>query len=284
MKTGLVLEGGGMRGMYTAGVLDVFLDHQICLDGVMGVSAGAVFGVNYLSGQRGRVIRYNLRFNGDKNYMGLRPLLRSGNIVDTEFAYSTVPRELDIFDDEAFQASAVPFYAVVTTVLTGRAEYIRIRSVFEQIEALRASASLPFLSQPVLLDGQPYLDGGVADRIPYRKMLEMGYERLVVVLTRPEGFREERSRLPVELWYGRHPAFAFRLLHSHELYNAALGELRELEKAGTVFLLRPSRPIRMERLERDPDRLREVYEMGVEDCRARLEDLRAFLQGTAPRP
>ena len=184
MKTGLVLEGGAMRGIYTAGVLDVFMEHDISFDGVIGVSAGALFGVNLLSKQKGRVIRYNKRFNGDKNYMGLKPLLKTGNIIDTRYAYYEVPLKLDLFDNAAFMASNIPFYAVVTNIETGEAEYIQIKDVFAQMETLRASASMPFVSKPVALDGKWYLDGAVADSIPYEKFLEMGYDRLVVVLTK----------------------------------------------------------------------------------------------------
>ena len=164
MKIGLVLEGGAMRGMFTAGVLDTFLDNDIKMDSVVGVSAGALFGVNYLSGQKGRVIRYNKKFNKDKNYMGLRPLLREGNIVSTKYAYEDVPKTLDPFDDEAYKKSKVPFYAVVTNVATGNPEYIQIHSVFEQMDTLRASGSLPFVSKPVTIGKNQYLDGGIADR------------------------------------------------------------------------------------------------------------------------
>ena len=166
MKTGLVLEGGAMRGMYTAGVLDTFLDAGISVDGVVGVSAGALFGVNYLSGQKGRVIRYNKRFNGDKNYMGLRPLLREGNLFSTHYAYERVPRELDPFDDETFQASRIPFYAVVTDTATGEPEYIRIQSAFAQMDTLRASGSMPFVSRPGKIGHREYLDGVIGDSIP----------------------------------------------------------------------------------------------------------------------
>lgn len=154
MKTGLVLEGGAMRGMYTAGVLDVFMEQGITFDGVIGVSAGALFGVNLLSKQAGRVIRYNKRFNADPNYLGLRPLLRTGNIVDTDYAYNRVPRTLDVFDDETYRASGVPFYAVVTNIETGEAEYIKVDSVFEQMDVLRASGSMPFVSKPVEIGGK----------------------------------------------------------------------------------------------------------------------------------
>lgn len=187
-RCALVLEGGAMRGMYTAGVLDCFMDHDICFDAVIGVSAGALFGVNLLSKQRGRVIRYNKRFNSDKNYMGIRPLLREKNIVSTKYAYDIVPRELDPFDDEEYKKSDIPFYAVVTNIRTGKPEYVQIKSVFDQMDVLRASGSMPVVSKPVKLGHEWYLDGAVTDSIPYEHMLDMGYDRLVVVLTKPADY------------------------------------------------------------------------------------------------
>ena len=254
MKMGLVLEGGAMRGMYTAGVLDTFLDAGISVDGVVGVSAGALFGVNYLSGQKGRVIRYNKRFNGDKNYMGLRPLLREGNLFSTHYAYERVPRELDPFDDETFQASRIPFYAVVTNTATGEPEYIRIQSAFAQMDTLRASGSMPFVSRPVKIGNREYLDGGDTS---YRKT--------------------PMPRLPLKLLQRSYPQIAQKLLHRHETYNQALEELTQWEKAGKAFVLRPSEPIHIHRTERDPQKLQQVYDLGVKDCRKALPRLREYL-------
>lgn len=149
-KTGLVLEGGAMRGMFTAGVLDVFMERNVHVDGIIGVSAGALFGVNYLSEQPGRVLRYNKKYASDKRNMGLCSLLTTGDIVNKKFAYYTVPQKLDLFDDQKFKLSQVPYYAVVTNMQTGQAEYMQIKSVFEDMEILRASASMPFVSRPVL--------------------------------------------------------------------------------------------------------------------------------------
>ena len=274
MKTGLVLEGGAMRGMYTAGVLDVFLDYGISFDGIIGVSAGALFGVNFLSKQKGRVIRYNKRFNGDKNYMGIRPLLRTGNIVSTEYAYERVPRELDSFDDAAFMASDVPFYAGITNIETGKPEYVQIRSVFEQMDVLRASGSMPFVSRPVELNAARYLDGGISDSIPYRKMLELGYERVVVVLTRDASYRKKpMNPLLICLFYGRQKAFAQTMLHRHEEYAASLQELETLQHTGTACIIRPSAPITIGRLEKDPEKMEAVYQMGIRDAMKMLPQL-----------
>ena len=278
MKTGLVLEGGAMRGMYTAGVLDVMLDEDIHVDGVIGVSAGVLFGVNYLSKQRGRSIRYNKRFNGDKRYMGMHSLLTTGNIVNTEFAYYTVPYELDVFDDETFMNSGVPFYAVVTNMQTGKPEYMQIHSVFDQMEVLRASASMPLVSKPVYLDGVPYLDGGIADSIPYEKMMEMGYDRIIVVLTRDFSYRKKSSsKLPAELRYHKYPEFRQTLEHRYEAYNASVAHLRWLEKQGKVFVIRPSAPIGIKRIEKDADKLQEVYELGLHDGEHSIHALQEYL-------
>lgn len=278
MKTGLVLEGGAMRGMYTAGVLDVFMEHGVHFDGIIGVSAGAVFGVNYLSGQRGRVIRYNCRFNTDKNYMGVGCLLKTGNYFNTEYAYYRVPRELDLFDDETYMSSGVPFYAVVTNVETGEAEYMRVESVLGQMETLRASASMPFASKPVEINGKKYLDGGVTDSIPFEKFAEMGYEKQVVILTRDMSYRKKpMNGALISLFYRKYPEFRRRLKNRHIVYNESIHKLAELEKAGRAFVIRPSAPIEISRTEREPERLKQVYALGRADAERELERLGKYL-------
>lgn len=277
-KTGLVLEGGAMRGMYTAGVLDTLLEHNIHFDGIAGVSAGALFGANYLSGQRGRVIRYNKRFNRDKNYMGLRPLLREGNLFSTQYAYYEVPHNLDPFDDAAFQASGVPFYAVVTDVETGRPEYRRVDSVFEQMDVLRASGSMPFVSKPVTIENRQYLDGGISDSIPFEWMAEQGYEKLVVILTRDVDYQKKpMPKALIKLGLHRMPRLAEQLLRRHEVYNRSVEKLVQWEQAGRVFLIRPSRPIEISRTEKDPDKLQAVYDLGVTDANTAILQLNAYL-------
>lgn len=279
MRVGLVLEGGAMRGMYTAGVLDVFLEHRIRADCVVGVSAGALFGVNFLSGQKGRVIRYNKRFNSDKNYMGLRPLLREGNIVSTKYAYEDVPRRLDPFDDAAYKKSGVPFYAVVTNLETGLPEYIKIDSVFARMDALRASGSMPFVSRPVIIDGKPYLDGGISDSIPFRFAESLGCEKRIVILTRDMEYRKKpMSPALIRLWFGKSP-MAEKLLHRHALYHHAIEELKELEAAGKALVIRPSSLIQIGRMEKNPDILQSVYDLGVKDGLASLTAVQKYLCG-----
>ena len=281
MKTCLVLEGGAMRGMYTAGALDVFYNAGIKFDGIIGVSAGAAFGVNYLSGQPGRVIRYNKRFNADRHYMGLIPLLKTGNIVDTDYAYDKVPRELDPFDGDTFDASGVPFWAVVTNVETGRAEYIRLEHAMEQMDVIRASASMPFVSHIVRVGGEELLDGGVCDSIPVQAALEkLGCQRAVVVLTRPAGYRKKPSgAAAARLLYRRYPAFAKALAERYRSYNAALDLVEELEKVGRILVIRPTEDLHIARMEKDPERVQAQYRLGRRDTLQKLPELRALLTG-----
>ncbi len=278
MKIGLVLEGGAMRGVYTAGVLDVFMQNGIKVDGIVGVSAGALFGVNYLSKQIGRVIRYNKRFNRDKNYMGLRPLLREGNIVSTKYAYGHVPRELDIFDDEAFQASDIPFYAVATDIESGQAEYIHIKSVFDQIDSLRASGSMPFVSRPVEIDGRLFLDGAISDAVPYKWMSEQGYDKLIVVLTRESDYRKRAiPKILSRLKYGKYPKFKEQLFKINSIYNDSIKELSDWVECGKAFMIRPSRKLKMAYMEKAPSKLQATYELGMLDAEGLLEPLREYL-------
>lgn len=284
-KTGLVLEGGAMRGMFTAGVLDVFLEQGIHFDGIMGVSAGALFGPNFLSAQKGRALRYSKRFNGDPRYMGIQSLIRTGSIVNTKFAYGTVPLVLDPFDDEAFRASNVPFYAVVTSMRTGEAEYIPVRSVIAQMDVLRASGSMPFVSRPVLLGGEKYLDGGIADSIPFEAMRRLGYDHLVVILTRDITYRKQpMNRALIRAHYHRYPAFCERLQNRAAAYNRSIEALRAEEEQGKIFVIRPDRPIDIGRIETDPDKLQSVYDLGQRDAHAALHSPGSARFLSASRP
>ncbi len=278
MKVGLVLEGGAMRGMYTAGVLDTFLKNNIEVDSIVAVSAGALFGVNYLSKQSGRVIRYNKRFNSDKNYMGIRPLLREGNIVSPQYAYSEVPCRLDVFDDDTYKASDVPFYAVVTDMANGKPEYIKISSVFEQMDTLRASGSMPFVSAPVRIGDKLYLDGGISDSIPFRWLSEQGCDKLIVVVTRDSSYRKKQmSKSLVKLFYRKHPEFMQAMLNRHNMYNSSIEELNQLETQGRAFVIRPSEPIEIGKMEKNPEKLQAVYDLGIINTEAVLENLKQYL-------
>lgn len=279
VKTGLVLEGGAMRGMFTAGVLDVFMDNNIKFDGIIGVSAGALFGVNYLSKQRGRVVRYAKRFNGQKEYMSLSSLIKTGDLVNIDYAYNVVPRQLDVFDDETYMKDDTAFYAVVTNIETGEAEYMPIKSVFEQMDVLRASGSMPFVSKPVELDGKYYLDGAVADSIPVKKFLEMGYDRLIVVLTKHDGY----VKGPIPPWLAntfykkKYPEFAKKVRDRHIMYNDTISYIRDLKRKKEIFVICPSQYYKISKVEKDPDKLQGLYELGLSDCEKCVEEVKKFL-------
>ncbi len=275
MRTALVLEGGAMKGMYTAGVLDLFMDHDIKFDGIIGVSAGALFGVNYLSKQKGRAIRYNKRYNGDPNYMGIRPLLKTGNIIDTHFAYEKVPHELDPFDDETYMKSQVPFYAVVTNIRTAKPEYMQIKSVFQQMDVLRASGSMPFMAKPVEIGGELYLDGAVTDSIPFEHMLELGYDRLVVVLTKVSGYvKGPIPPIMPRLYYKKkYPEFARAVENRHLMYNGQMDRLQKLEGQGKALVIRPSEYVKIGRIEKDPEVMETMYQLGIEDAKKFVDKL-----------
>ena len=278
MKVGLVLEGGAMRGMYTAGVLDVFLDNDIKVDGIVGVSAGVLFGVNYVSKQRGRTIRYNKKYINDKRYMGMRSLLRTGNIINKDFAYYELPQKLDIFDQETFEKSDIDFYATITNVDTGEAEYIKLKNVFEQMEVLRATSAMPFVSKMVELESGKYLDGGVADSIPIDKCKELGYEKIVVILTRPIEYRKKKqNKFMTKLKYNKYPNLVKLINNRYKNYNASVEKIIDLENKKEIFVIRPSKTLKIKRIEKDANKLQEMYDLGIEDCKNILGDLKEYL-------
>ncbi len=281
MKTGLVLEGGGMRGMFTAGILDVLLEHGIEVDGVVGVSAGAIFGSNYKSRQIGRALRYNMAYSRDPRYVSLRSLLRTGDLYEERFCYHELPNVLDPFDRATYAANPMEFHVVCTDVLTGRPVYHRCQSGSdEDIQWMRASASMPLVSRVVPIGTHRLLDGGIADSIPIEWARGAGYTRNIVVLTQPAGFRKKKSRAAflLKVFLRRHPALAAAMARRPEIYNHSLDRQESLEKAGEVLVLRPTSKLAISRTERDPAKLRTTHGLGVAAAHERLEELRAFLQ------
>ena len=278
MKVGLVLEGGAMRGMYTAGVLDTFLNYDIKVDGIIGTSAGVLFGVNYPSKQKGRVIRYNKKYCNDKRYMGLHSLITSGNIINKEFSFYEVPFKLDIFDDETFSKSGIDFYATVSNIETGEAEYIKVNKILEQMEVLRATAAMPFVSEIVEIDGKKYLDGGVTDAIPLDKCKELGYEKIIVVLTRVKEYRKKKSSdFLAKLMYKKYPKLIDAMNRKYEIYNETVERIIDSENKKEIFVIRPSRFIKVGRIEKDPEKLQEMYDLGVQDTKNCIEELKKYL-------
>lgn len=279
MKVGLVLEGGAMRGMYTAGVLDIFLDHNISVDGIIGVSAGVLFGVNYPSKQRGRVIRYNKRFAKDPRYMGMRSFLTTGNIINKKFAYYTVPQKLDVFDQETFAQSGVDFYATLTNVETGKPEYVKLDNLFDEMEVLRATSAMPLVSKIVEIDGKKYLDGGVSDSVPVDKIRQMGYDKVIVVLTRPLDYRKKPSDMKLyKMIYGKYPAFIETAANRYKDYNDTVERIIDMENKKEIFVIRPSKTVDIKRIERDENKLQEMYDLGVSDCTQCMEALKDYLR------
>lgn len=280
MSSCLILEGGAKRGIYTAGVLDVLLENNIMTDGVIGVSAGAIHGCSYVSGQIGRSIRYNLKYNDDYRFMSFKSFLKTGNMVDTDFAYKELPDTLDVFDHQAFCAASTKFYVTCANLDSGRAEYICCPEMKgKYMDYLRASASMPFVSRIVEVDGKKLLDGGVADSVPLQAALNMGYDKNIVVQTRPEGYRKKPFRL---LWlakmvYSAFPRFIDMLKKRHVMYNAEMAFIERLHQENKIFVIRPSRYIKIRRMETNPEVIKAMYNLGREDAQRALQDLKSFL-------
>lgn len=278
-RTGLVLEGGGVRGIYTAGVLDVFMEEGLTFDGVIGVSAGAIHACSYLSGQKGRSIRYYRKYVSDPRFMSLRSWLKTGDVVGADFCYHELPDKLDVYDHEGFLRNPTPYWVVCTDVETGKAEYVRLTDMRGQIEYLRASASLPYFSRVVEMDGRKFLDGGCADSIPAEAFRRMGYGRNVVVLTRDASYRKKPEMTALaRLFYRKYPAFVRTLERRHAMYNEQLAQIGQMEAEGSVFVIRPEKPLEIGRLESDPEKVQHVYEQGCADARAALAALKAWLE------
>ena len=269
-----------MRGMFTAGVMDVMMEHGIDFDGVIGVSAGAAFGCNYKSGQIGRVIRYNTRFCADKRYGGLGVLLREGNIFSTPFCYEEVPLKHDVFDFDAYDRNPMEFYVVCTDIESGKAVYHRYEGLQDhRFDWIRASASMPLVSQIVEINGMKLLDGGVADSIPVRYFESIGYDRNVVILTQPESYvKKKNPMMPlVKLKYRRFPKLIEAMANRHVGYNETLEYIRIKEETGELLVIRPEEPLNIKKVEKNPEELRRVYELGRAAGQRRLAEIREFL-------
>ena len=281
MKRGLVLEGGALRGLFSAGVIDVMMENGIDYDGVIGVSAGSNFGCNYKSRQPGRVIRYNVRFANDPRYMGLRSLITTGNLVGAEFAYHYMPLQLDVFDIATFESDPMEFYLVCTDCLTGEPVYYRMDKVdYDSLEWLRASASMPLVTRPVKVGGRVLLDGGISDSTPRKHFQDMGFARNVVVPPRPRSYRKEPTKLwPSRLLMRRYPAITQAMARRHEMYNSQLDYVEREEQAGRIFVIAPEQDLPIGRVEMNVEKMNAVYNIGRETATALLPRLKEFLQG-----
>ena len=265
MKRGLVLEGGAMRGLFTAGVLDVLMERGVKFDGMIGVSAGACFGCNYKSGQIGRVIRYNKRFARDPRYCSWTSLLKTGDLFGGDFCYRELPMALDVFDFAAFAENPMEFHVVATDCATGKAVYKRLDVADESaFKWIQASASMPIVSRPVAIDGHEYLDGGLSDGIPLRYFEGIGYERNLVITTRPHGYRKFPKRRIglIKPLLRRYPAIYEALKSRYVWYNAALEYIDSRVAAGKAVLISPKAPLDISRVCHDPEQMQRVYDVG----------------------
>ncbi len=281
-KVGLVLEGGGLRGIYTAGVLDAFLELGLEFPYLVGVSAGACNAVSYVSKQQGRAGRVILQNVMDPRYLGWGNLLRRGSIFGMEFIFDEIPRRIDPFDYQTFEESPVEFEAGATSMLTGRTRFFpKDRLVEDRHAVLRASSSMPLVAKPVMIDGEPYLDGAVGDSIPVGRALERGCDRAVVVLTQPRGFVKKPMSAHAlrSLRYRAYPEFVRATDNRHVMYNETLRRIEQLEREGRALVIAPSHPCTFSGFEKDLDKLKVMYQEGIDAARAEEGAVRAFLAG-----
>lgn len=280
-KVGLVLEGGSMRGMFTTGVLDVFMDEDIKIDGIIGVSAGALFGPNFYSKQRNRALRYNKRFCKDARFISIWSFLLTGNLVNRKFAFYDVTYKYDVFDNETYVKNNTGYYATVTNIENGEAEYLPLKDVYSGLEILRASSAIPFVSKIVEIDGKKYLDGGIADSIPVLQAEKMGYDKIVVILTRPIEYRkkplDDKMMKLIKWRYRKYPKFIEIMEKRYVMYNKTVEMILEKEKKGEIFVIRPKEAITLGTIEKDPNKLQEVYDMGLKQGQSQMVQLKLYL-------
>ena len=280
MRTGLIMEGGGMRGMFTAGATDVMMEAGIQFDGAIGVSAGAAFGCNYKSGQIGRAFRYNAQYCADKRYSGLGVLLREGNLFSKTFCYEELPLKLDPFDFEAYHNNPMEFYLVCTDVETGKPVYHAYDGWEDQgFEWFRATTSMPLVSQIVEINGQKLLDGGIADSVPVQYFESIGYDRNVVILTQPRGYHKQKNRLMplLKLQYHKYPKLVETMSNRHNEYNETLSYIETQENRGHLLVISPETDLNISRASKDPDELKRVYEIGRKVAQQQLDVIKSFL-------
>ena len=279
-QAGLVLEGGGMKGIYTAGVLDFFLDKGLEFSSCYGVSAGACHLCSFLSKQRGRAYDISVDYLGDKNYCSISSLLRTGDLFGVKMCYDDIPNRLNPYDYDAFNAYPGRAFAVVTNIETGRPEYLRLREMHRDILAVRASASLPLVSRTVRIDGKPYLDGGLSDSVPIMHSILDGNRKNVVVLTKEVGYRREPAGNLglIRLRYAKYPKVYELMAGRHVAYNRMLDYLEAQEKNGQAFVIRPQKKSGVGRVEKDKEKLRLLYEEGYQEASESYERLMAYLE------
>ena len=278
MKTGLIMEGGALRGMFTCGVIDVFLEENINFDGAAGISAGAAFGCNFKSRQIGRAIRYNKKYCKDPRYCSVQSLLKTGDMFGVEFCYHELPDKLDPFDRETFKKNPMEFYVGATNVETGKIVFHKCSDgEAVDIEWMRASSSMPVASRPVQIGKYTLLDGGIVCPVPFRFMEDKGYDRNVIILTQPEGYTKKPSSPAMQVLLRKYPIIAEAMAVRHLRYNRQLERIKERELSGEAIVIRPPEALGISRTEKDPDELERVYQIGRAVAEERIDEIRTFL-------
>ena len=280
IEAGLVVEGGGMRGVYTAGVLDYFMEKNLYFDDCYGVSAGACHISSYVSKQIGRSIKVTLEYINDKRYCSVNSLIKTGDMFGVEMLYDLIPNKLELYDYDTFNKFKGNFYSVVTNCKTGKAEYMKIKDMKKDIIAVRASSSLPLLSRIVEINGKEYLDGGITDSIPIKKSIKDGHKKNVVILTRDKTYRKSKPKFLslLKFKYKKYPNLVKAIENRYKIYNETLDFLEEEKAKNKVFIIQPKLPVKISRIEKDKDKLKALYNQGYEDAKEIYEDLMKFLE------
>lgn len=278
-RLGIVVEGGGIRGIYAAGVLDVLSDLNLPVKGVIGVSAGAVHGCSFVSGQQGRSLRFYKRFCGDDRFFSFKTLIKTGNIVDTQFCYHDIPYLYDPFDNDTFKNSGIAYYVTCTNVETGEPEYLHLTDMEKEIDGLRASASLPYVSQIVEFRGKKLLDGGCSDRIPLKAFEKLGYDRNIVISTQPREHKvKDRDAYLARLFYRKYPQFCETFAQSPVAYEQTQKDIDEASQKGNAFVIRPQASLGIKRLTHDPQDVQRGYDAGRRDALALVPALKNWIR------
>ena len=280
MKTGIVLEGGAMRGLFSACVLDVLMKNKIKFDAGIGVSAGICFGANYKSNQIGRTIRYNTHYAGDKRMASWSSWFKTGDLYGADFCYRVIPEQLDVFDTNAFKKNPMDFWCVATDIETGQPVYHKLSDGGKaDLEWIRASSSIPVFARPVEIDNRKYWDGGVSDSIPVRFFEKLGFDRIVVLLTQPYTYRKEKSFIQpiVDALLHKYPQVLKDLKTRYKDYNKTLEHIYKLQKEDKLFVIQPPAPLKIGTIEKDPHQMKKVYEIGVCEGEHQLAALQTYL-------
>ena len=279
IKAGLVVEGGGMRGVYSSGVLDFFIEKDLFFENNYGVSAGACHLCSYLAKQYKRAFRVTVDYLNDKRYCSVHSILKTGNLFGAEMLYDIIPNELDLFDYDTYNKNESNFYVVITDINTGKPEYVKIGDLKKDIIYVRASSSLPLLAQNVKINDKEYLDGGISDSIPIKKSIADGNKKNVVILTRDSTYRKGKNSLMpiIKLKYKKYPNFVKSMADRYIVYNEILDFIKELEDNGDVFVIRPKKPVNIGRTEKNREKLEALYNDGYNDAKDCYEELLKYL-------